>query len=695
MPTLIDASGRPTLLGSKIDTGGEGTVFALRDDANRVAKVYHNPPDDRTVAKLRALIRLTSPTLSRVAAWPEALVFDAASRRAAGFVMPRLADSQPIQHLYNPAQRLKYFPMRGWNFQVRAARNCAAAFEEVHKAGCIIGDVNQSNAFVAGDATVRLIDCDSFQVTAGGERFLCGVGVPHYTSPELQGHSFKTVVRTDNHDRFGLAVLVFQFLFLGRHPYAGQYNGADDPTFQDHIARYHFAYGPTALANSMGEPPHGLRPGEIPPGLFGLFRRAFEAGSALAARPGPAEWVAALARLEGEMTTCFQDHGHFHWNGIVRCPWCRLARGGPEYFAGVDQRQATFTLDEAGLRDAMVRLEAAGMAEFPAPPLQPRGPLPEPAPLPDTLLRRPTVNQRSSGSAGSTLVGEFLERRRVRLQWIAILAAACGGGIALAVIGGRSEAISFIGRLIGGVMGVWTAVLVAANLWEARVIRQRFWVEVSRRRVVHESATSRLAERTQTRSSLVTNYRATYSELRREADRVLRTRLTLPDQFRRKIAESAESLRRQAMSRHMQFHAIASAEIDSVADKRKRTLADFGILTAFEATEENLFRVPGFGAALVSRVLLWRQGVEATFHFDPTRAVDQTRRQSIIADLNVEQTAMLADLRDRAAGLASLSKSYRSKIAEIDRDIQSEHNTLRQADADLIHAQKSYDSIGI
>jgi DNA-binding helix-hairpin-helix protein with protein kinase domain len=189
-------------------------------------------------------------------------------------------------------QRLKCFPLAGWNFQVRAAMNLAAAFDEVHKAGCLVGDVNQSNALVSAQALVRLIDCDSFQVRANGKPFLCEVGVAHYTPPELQGKPLRGVVRTENHDRFGLAVLIYQLLFVGGHPYAGVYRGAGDPSFEQLIAEYRFAQGPAAHTWGMSPPPYTPTFADIPPELGTLFRRAFERGSEAGSRPRPAEWSA-------------------------------------------------------------------------------------------------------------------------------------------------------------------------------------------------------------------------------------------------------------------------------------------------------------------------------------------------------------------------------------------------------------------
>src|SRR5262245_25750531 len=182
-PALLDVNGRPVPLDRQLASGGEGAVFALPNDPSRVAKVYHRPPTAQTVEKLAAMVRLANPQLLSLAAWPVGLVYHARTRQLAGFVMPRLSDCEPIPHLYNPVQRLKCYPRAGWDFQVRAALNLAAAFDEVHKAGCLVGDVNQSNAQVSARALVRLIDCDSFQVRANGKAYLCEVGVAHYTPP--------------------------------------------------------------------------------------------------------------------------------------------------------------------------------------------------------------------------------------------------------------------------------------------------------------------------------------------------------------------------------------------------------------------------------------------------------------------------------------------------------------------------------
>jgi DNA-binding helix-hairpin-helix protein with protein kinase domain len=49
--------------------------------------------------------------------------------------------------------------------------------------------------------------------------------VAQFTPPEIQkSRQHFRMERTANHDNFGLAILIFQLLFFGRHPYSGVYS---------------------------------------------------------------------------------------------------------------------------------------------------------------------------------------------------------------------------------------------------------------------------------------------------------------------------------------------------------------------------------------------------------------------------------------------------------------------------------------
>ncbi len=388
---FLDEQGRPWRLDRRLAEGGEGAVYTVADDPALLAKLYTRTPSAQTVEKLTWMVQNSSSTLRQVAAWPVGLLYPQPGAPAAGFLMPRFVDFQPVHHLYNAAQRLKYFPRADWSFLAHAARNTAAAFEEVHAAGCLVGDVNQSNVLVAPRALIGLIDCDSFQVQAGERLFLCEVGVAHYTPPELQGQSFRGLARTVNHDRFGLAVLLFQLLFMGRNPYAGRFLGAGESNFERDIREFRFAYSAGAAALQMERPPHTPALDVVGPELGQLFERAFLRGSEVdTARPSATEWVQALERFGQALRVCAVDSGHKTLNPSA-CVWCALVQGGsPDFFRGVAAIALVFVLDRDRLAAVWVRIEAAARVgdDYDRTRFLPQ-PRPAPLPLPEGMAARP------------------------------------------------------------------------------------------------------------------------------------------------------------------------------------------------------------------------------------------------------------------------------------------------------------------
>jgi DNA-binding helix-hairpin-helix protein with protein kinase domain len=221
-------SGDTLEIGRQIGRGGEGAVYEVVGRPNEVAKIYHEVMSSEKAAKLKAMIRLAVPQLLESAAWPTETLHRARGGAPVGFVMAKVTRFREIHALYSPAHRKQEFPNANWKFLVVSARNVANVFASLHAAGHVISDVNQGNVVVSSRATVKLIDCDSFQIVSEGRQFLCEVGVGHFTPPELQGRRFSGLVRTPNHDRFGLAVLCFHLLFAGRHPHAGRFLGTGD-----------------------------------------------------------------------------------------------------------------------------------------------------------------------------------------------------------------------------------------------------------------------------------------------------------------------------------------------------------------------------------------------------------------------------------------------------------------------------------
>lgn len=331
---LCNTQGNLIQLGQQLGSGGEGAVYEVQGQPDKVAKVYHKPVDSKQAAKLSSMVSAKTSRLVEISAWPTDILQDKTCGALHGLIMPKVENHREIHHLYGPAHRKRDFPSADWAFLIHAARNVASVFEIIHRHGHVIGDVNQGNILVAADATCKLIDCDSFQIVSGNQTFSCDVGVPQFTPPELQKTPFNSIVRTQNHDNFGLALICFHLLFMGRHPFSGRYSGPEDMPIEKAIEEFRFAYGASAASKKMAPPPHTLGLDVITPQLRNLLERAFAQSSVQHnSRPTPKEWIKELDTLRNSLRSCTQNSIHKYYGSLNSCPWCNLEQSsGVIYF---------------------------------------------------------------------------------------------------------------------------------------------------------------------------------------------------------------------------------------------------------------------------------------------------------------------------------------------------------------------------
>ncbi len=320
MLTFYDSQNQPYILGEQLGRGGEGTVFAC-EDLSVVAKIYHEPIDEEKAEKLRWMAQNKDEKLSKIAAWVIDVLHDQPNGKVVGFLMPNVR-AKEIHELYSLKSRRVYFPEATWHFLVHTAANVARSFYSLHKNDHIMGDVNHGNCVVLADGTVKLIDCDSYSIKTDKMRYRCDVGVATHLAPELQKADLGEIEREANHDNFGLAVIIFQLLFLGRHPFSGNYLGTEDKSLEDCIAEHRFAYGETAELKRVKQPPGTLSLSQVSPRTSVLFERAFSSENK--DRPEPREWIEALEDLSDNLEQCNFHPGHHYFNALATCPWCEI-----------------------------------------------------------------------------------------------------------------------------------------------------------------------------------------------------------------------------------------------------------------------------------------------------------------------------------------------------------------------------------
>ena len=326
-----------TLSAKPLGEGGEAKIFTVNDFDHLVVKIYHQPTQqrqDKLVAMLDSPPADNGTPNHKSIAWPTDLILEENTGRFIGFAMPKVVGMYSAHDFFNPKSRQQICKDFNYQYLLRTARNIAAAIRSVHDKGHIVGDINESNVMVSTTALVTLVDTDSFQVQSSkGKIFRCPVGKPDYTAPELHGSSFIETDRGPEHDHFGLAVIVFQLLMEGSHPFAGCYVGPGDdpyPLAAQRIKPNFFPHGSTAGAYQPAKiaPPFEI----LSPNIQKLFMMAFEKGSFdPAVRPTPADWVLALDNAEKTLRTCPKNDVHKFHSHLIDCPWCeRASRRGPK-----------------------------------------------------------------------------------------------------------------------------------------------------------------------------------------------------------------------------------------------------------------------------------------------------------------------------------------------------------------------------
>lgn len=628
---LFDSAGRQLRIEQECFRGGEGTIHAVAGHPDLFAKLYHSSIDSAKQAKLAAMTTTANEALLRVAAWPAATLHAGAGGRMVGFVMPRFDGRRSELHdLYRPGTRKQMFRHADWAFLLHAGRNVAAAVATVHAAGHVIGDVNQRNFIVAADATVKVLDCDSFQIRGAGRIFHCPVGVPEFTPPELQNRVLDGIERTPDHDAFGLAVLVFQLLFMGRHPFAGRYVGAGEMPIERAIAEGRFAFGRNGRSRLMEPPPNMVTFESLPPRLATLFEAAFGGGGA---RPSANHWTGALDAAQAELRVCGVEPMHKYYRALRECFWCRLERGAGVYFF-IGSIAAPLSTFDIGKLWADV-IAATG--------------LPYEAPV------RPTFHV-----TGAAIPVALSVRRRMAIVAKIIGVLALGG---LAV-----TSPDWIVIVIAAIVVVGLVPLPGAA--ERRQRRRRFHETERSWRDAYKAAENALSVEPLLRKRL---------DLQR-----LKTAYESADaEKQRELAKMMQNAREIQLEHFLERRLIRSENIPDIGPKRKATLAAWGIETAADVTWQSVRSVQGFGPALQSRLLGWRAHIESQFVFDAKQAIPRQDLDAVEYRWRRRKSDLQQQLRTGADEVRRLNSAIRQRRLSVAKELEPAARRWAQARADL------------
>jgi DNA-binding helix-hairpin-helix protein with protein kinase domain len=632
-PTLF-LNGQVLALGKRIGKGGEGDVYSLVDRSDVAVKVYTLKDLKSREIKIAAMLKQKLADGSKLVAFPRDIV-----RRKdgsfAGFTMQLVKDHRPLFELYAPGARKQNFPKADFRFLVRAASNIAAVVAHIHKANCVIGDINHSGILISRSAVAAMIDADSFQIQDGNQIHHCLVGVPEYTPPELQGQSLGKVVRTVDHDAFGLAVVMFQLLFMGRHPFMGALEKGD-VALQQAIKDHRFVY---SLKRNVGmaPPPGASTLRDLPKALADLFELAFSA-ELRRARPTALHWAKALQQSEAELIACKANAQHYFFRSAQQCPWCTTEKElGVALFLPHLAPVMTFQTGPFDIATFWASIEAVAR------------------PKPENFV--PVVPNKTI--AASWRARLFKLRRKLLQPLLAILLVINGGTYWF------DHALVFVS-------GTISALIMFLLLREKPAVFHDHY----------QSATAQWALALKNWNSGAPF--AAVDTAKQNLDAHYADFMRLKTDVEQNIAKAHAAKQHPLVAGHLKQFTIAAAKLKGLGEAKLQLLASHGIETVAHITETNIRAVPGFGQANTQTLLEWRTSLELAFYATPKpNAIDMQVVRQVHSDVMVKAGLLQKELQTGFVAYERAAKELISYRTTLNPKISATYTVRKQALADL------------
>jgi DNA-binding helix-hairpin-helix protein with protein kinase domain len=560
--------------------------------------------------------------------------------------MPRIAGCKDIHKLYSPKSRKTEFPTADFRFLLSVATNVARAFGVVHQNNCVIGDVNHGSITVAQNATVTLIDCDSFQVVINGHNYLCEVGVPTFTPPELQGRPFHGIVRTTNHDNFGLAVLIFHLLFMGRHPFAGRYLGRGDMPIETAIQQFRFAYGADRKHAQMEPPPHVPALASMSPTIAALFERAFSRQATNGhARPSPGDWIVALDAAGKQLARCKREPNHFYVSASPNCPWCTVesATGVVLFNIAILPTTDADRFDIVTVWRAIQSIQLT-LARIPT--------------EADLGPRQPTAEAIQAGKA-----------KRNRALALKVLSPAL-------VLGGLVAVLAAPALWWVWLVCVWGVYAIVQRLPKPEDVTPFASAVVTAERN-YKKACNRYM--TFQRSSLGAT--GAFSKKKKQLEALHAEWNSLPARRAARLQELERDRFKQQLEEYLENFFIEHATIPGIGPGRKATLESYGIETAADVDKQRIVAVPGFGPAMAEKLIEWRRETERGFNFDPSKGVDPQKIVAVDRDIATQKRKIEQALITGSTELAQIKRHTEQQGLQLLREVEGALAVLGQVRA--------------
>ena len=306
--------------------GSEAKVYSYSDTI--AIKIFRNNASKKE-EKLTPMLKVAALKKVSSIAWPLDDVRDE-NNHFVGYAMRKAPNGACTIHDFLIRKLYKLDPISIIDFLIQLADK----LRRIHMSGFIVGDFNPKNFMVDPNGGVFICDVDNYQyVTKSHKRFNPEVASSEYMAKSLQECLIRYKKPSDfpdatfnlRTDAFGLAVLTFQLLMNGIHPYHG-FGTDDQVTIEYNILNDYAPYFGRGNVNDIKE---NMPPIEVlSRGLRFLLEEVFFKNTYIDGINFEIRLIEELKDYAQSLTrSCSNSRTQHHYlPTLEECPWCRLTR---------------------------------------------------------------------------------------------------------------------------------------------------------------------------------------------------------------------------------------------------------------------------------------------------------------------------------------------------------------------------------
>jgi DNA-binding helix-hairpin-helix protein with protein kinase domain len=441
-----------------------------------------------------------------------------------------------------------------------------------------------------------------------------------------------------------MAVLLFQLLFLGRHPFMGVFDSHREEmlSLDTAISQYKFVYAMDERSPEVRLPPFVPRLSDYPQNVRELFNRSFTRDGITKGRSTATEWIDVLVPLSAATKQCSANPNHQYLSSSTQCPWCRV-----EGFIGM----AIFGIRIGTAQTVVFDINAFWTQ------IDSIRAIPEP-------YQRPDLEALQAQSLPDSAIPEIvIKRRQFRIGGVALLTA-----ISCVATFWFPVPLAFFAIVI--------ALIACAKLWSRGSIQAKPFVEE------HSSALAAFKSAEQAfDKSAESPVAFTNQKKRLEQDKT--EYLAIPAQRSKKRADLEATREQKQRQRFLEGFRIEDEQIPNLGEKTKMILYTWGILDASDVEPSKISQIKGFGPVRQQSLLVWRASKEAKFRFNPKEPIDPSDLNALEQEFAQKATVLRSRLSAGPASLKQALSVWHAQRKQLLASLHSAANQLASAQVNL------------